>query len=122
MGKRTDITGKLVRDKIPDIIRASGRIARVSKLDEATYRLALYDKLLEEADELPYTTTADDLVEEAADVLEVLLHIVGLHDRSLDDIVRVANQKRDQRGGFEDRIWLKVDSPDNRQCATAGER
>ena len=44
--------GKLVRDKIPDIIRASGRTVGVRRLDEPTFRMALHDKLLQEAAEL----------------------------------------------------------------------
>ena len=41
--------GKLVRDKIPDIIRASGRTAEVRQLDDATYLAALHNRLAEEA-------------------------------------------------------------------------
>jgi hypothetical protein len=41
--------GKLVRDKIFDIIRASGRTAEVRQLDDATYLAALHNRLAEEA-------------------------------------------------------------------------
>ncbi len=44
--------GKLVRDRIPEIIRQSGRTSHVTTVDEQTYRKALHDKLLEEAAEL----------------------------------------------------------------------
>jgi hypothetical protein len=37
--------GKLVRDKIPDIINASGRAPEVRRLDECTYVQALHEKL-----------------------------------------------------------------------------
>ena len=83
--------GKLVRDKIPDIIRASGRTAEVRQLDERSYLAALRDKL----------------AEEAADVLEVLISIAALHRHTLDDIVRVASEKRSERGGFDEQLWLE---------------
>ena len=56
--------GKLVRDKIPDIIRASGRTPQVTTLTAGAYRRALHDKLREEVDELIATTATDALIEE----------------------------------------------------------
>jgi predicted house-cleaning noncanonical NTP pyrophosphatase (MazG superfamily) len=99
--------GKLVRDKIPDIIRASGRTAEVRQLDREAYLAALYDKLGEEAAELRGANTADKVVEEAADVLEVLIGLAALHGHTLDDILRVAFAKRTERGGFGERLWLE---------------
>jgi predicted house-cleaning noncanonical NTP pyrophosphatase (MazG superfamily) len=99
--------GKLVRDKIPDIIRASGRTAEVRQLDERSYLAALRDKLAEEAAELRGTNSAEDVLEEAADVLEVLISIAALHRHTLDDIVRVASEKRSERGGFDEQLWLE---------------
>ena len=98
---------KLVRDKIPDIIRVSGRTAEVRQLDERSYLAALHDKLAEEAAELRGTNSAEDVLEEAADVLEVLVSIAALHRHTLDDIVRVASEKRSERGGFDERLWLE---------------
>ena len=44
--------GKLVRDRIPAIIEASGRVATVRVLGDEDYDVALFDKLIEEVDEL----------------------------------------------------------------------
>src|SRR5262245_63287046 len=41
--------GKLVRDRIPEIIRSEGGSARTRALGDEAYRAALLDKLLEEA-------------------------------------------------------------------------
>lgn len=43
--------GKLVRDRIPDIIRANGEEPITYQADPAEYRRRLRDKLLEEVDE-----------------------------------------------------------------------
>jgi predicted house-cleaning noncanonical NTP pyrophosphatase (MazG superfamily) len=69
--------GKLVRDKIPDIIRTSGRTPHVTMLAASAYRTALYDKLREEVDELIAARTTDAIIEEAADLVEVLIAIGG---------------------------------------------
>lgn len=97
--------GKLVRDKVPDLIRESGRSSRVSSLSAPAYRRALIDKLREEVDELAAAQTTESL-EEAADVLEVLTAIALEHGAALATIVQIARVKRDERGGFDLRLWL----------------
>ncbi|KZS70225.1 phosphoribosyl-ATP pyrophosphohydrolase [Mycobacterium kansasii] len=98
--------GKLVRDKIPDIIRASGRIPRVTTLAEVPYRAALLDKLREEVDELIAAHGTDAVIEEAADILEVLVAIAGERGASVDTIADTAQRKRAEKGGFDMRLWL----------------
>ncbi|KUI17404.1 hypothetical protein AU191_08840 [Mycolicibacterium acapulense] len=97
--------GKLVRDRIPEIIEASGRTARVRMLQGDELFNALLAKLHEESDELR-TAPIDDRVEELADILEVVYALaayVGVDNASLR---RVADAKRKQRGGFTRGLWL----------------
>ncbi len=49
---RTIVYGKLVRDRIPEIIEAEGLTAKVRVLDEPELIPALTAKLVEEAEEL----------------------------------------------------------------------
>lgn len=95
--------GKLVRDGIPDIIRATGGQPVVRVADDDEYRALLRDKLLEEVDEF----LASGEPEELADVLEVLLALAaehGLTDGALEDLRR---DKHRDRGGFDARtVWL----------------
>ena len=98
--------GKLVRDKIPDIIRASGRTPHVTTLAAGAYRTALHDKLREEVDELIAATATHALIDEAADVLEVLTAIAAEHGVTLAGIVDAAQHKRAETGGFGVRLWL----------------
>jgi predicted house-cleaning noncanonical NTP pyrophosphatase (MazG superfamily) len=44
--------GKLVRDRIPDIIRARGAAPQTRVLDDSENLSSLFDKLLEEAQEM----------------------------------------------------------------------
>ena len=108
--------GKLVRDKIPDLIRSSGGIPQVKKLSAEHYREALLEKLHEEVAELSLEQTCEGVLQEAADVLEVLTAIAADHGATLDTIVAVARQKGEERGGFHMRLWLDgIDPPEGRR-------
>jgi predicted house-cleaning noncanonical NTP pyrophosphatase (MazG superfamily) len=107
LARGRDFVGKLVRDGIPSIIRSAGRVADVRALDTEDFRAALGDKLVEEVAELRAAGDADAVIEEAADVLEVLLAIVAEHGATLDGIVDIARRKRVERGGFAMRVWLE---------------
>lgn len=102
------LRGKLVRDKVPELIRESGRVPEVRVLDDAAYCRALHDKLLEEAAELRAAVTTDEVVAEIADVLEVLTAIAVLHSVSFGDLATEAERKHSERGGFAQRLWLSA--------------
>lgn len=96
--------GKLVRDRIPEIVAAEGGQQNVRVLNDDEYARALLDKLVEEANELRAVTDSATL-EEAADVYEVLLAILARHELDADDLPRAAASKRQERGGFDQRWW-----------------
>ena len=93
--------GKLVRDKIPEIIIADGKkpITRILNNDE--YLSELDKKLNEEIAEYH----EDKSIEELADVLEVMFAICEARGYSVEELMNVRNSKRDKRGGFEQRIF-----------------
>ena len=97
---------KLVRDRIPEIIQAEGRHPVTRILDEASYRQALLGKLLEEAEEAAGASTAD-LPGELADVLEVLRALAGAAGMSWEQLLALADDKRNHRGGFAGKIFLE---------------
>ena len=75
-------------------------------LDQAGYQAELRAKLVEEAEE---ARSAPDrqLRSELADVLEVLQALAAAHGMSWEDVVTEAVRKRDERGGFDQRIFLE---------------
>ncbi|MGU3435036.1 nucleoside triphosphate pyrophosphohydrolase [Actinomycetes bacterium M1A6_2h] len=97
--------GKLVRDLIPDIITASGRVPSTRILDPGQYRDALFDKLFEEASELREAAELEK-VEELADVYEVVRALAADLGITMSRLQDVAAQKRGSRGGFDRRVWL----------------
>ena len=57
------VYNKLVRDRIPDIIRADGHIPQCETLDTARYLDALELKLLEEAAEYRQTPCMEEMAD-----------------------------------------------------------
>ena len=95
------MTGKLVRDKIPAIILADGKKPMTRILDTEEYLEELDKKLNEEIAEYQ----ADKSIEEMADVLEVLFAICEARGHSVEELMEVRAAKREERGGFEERIF-----------------
>lgn len=93
--------GKLVRDKIPQIIMADGKKPITRILDDEEYLKELDKKLNEEIAEYQH----DKSMEEMADVLEVLFAICEARGHSVDELMKVREQKREKRGGFEQRVF-----------------
>ena len=101
------VFNKLVRDNIPDIIRNNGEEASIRILDDDEYKEELLKKLSEETSEVKNATSKDELLEELADVLEILKAIAELNNSSLENVMEIASEKRLKRGGFEKRIFLE---------------
>jgi len=94
--------GKLVRDKIPQIITDAGKKPITEILDQERYLEELDKKLEEEVAEYQ----ADKSIEEMADVLEVLFAICEARGYSVDELMRVREEKCEKRGGFKERVYL----------------
>ena len=103
--------GKLVRDGIPDIIRASGRDPEVRYLTGEALMDALGAKLVEEAQEAAEVIgSREQLVAELADVHEVLVALMAATGITTKEIELTAAAKVRQRGGFDDGAWLVTSS------------
>ena len=75
-------------------------------LDRAGYLAALRAKLLEEAEEA-WSAPDRQLRSELGDVLEVLRALATAHGMSWKDVEAEAARKRDERDGFDRRIFLE---------------
>ena len=96
---------KLVRDKIPKIIRNSGNRCEITTLDDAEYIKALKRKLVEEAQEVA-TASPEDLAQELADVMEVMEALMAAAGIEPGKVREIQKEKQSQRGGFDNRIKL----------------
>lgn len=95
---------KLVRDRIPEIISANGQRCMTRILTKEEYVERLDEKLAEELSE--YQESGE--VEELVDVIEIVRAIVGHRGMSWKDFELLRARKREERGGFGDRLLLQA--------------
>ena len=94
---------KLVRDRIPEIIEASGKTCVTETLSSDEYLRMLDAKLDEELAEYH----KDQNIEELADLLEVIRAAAVAHGWTLEELEHARAEKAAERGGFEKRVLLK---------------
>lgn len=97
---------KLVRDNIPQIIEASGKSYEVKILDDAAYEEALKAKLMEEMNEVQSAQSDEELIEELADLYEVLTSLIAAKGLSNEQFMNVVNSKNEKRGSFREKLFL----------------
>ena len=97
---------KLIRDNIPDIIISKQEKPVTRILSDEEYKKALEDKLYEEYEEV-ISAGGNDRCEELADMIEVIRSLAKLENKTLEDIIRLAEEKRADRGGFDNKIYLE---------------
>lgn len=94
---------KLVRDKIPEIIESQGKTCISQILSREEYLKMLDLKLSEELAEYQESKS----LEELADLLEVMEAVTIARGYTWEQLTAVKEEKRQKRGGFENRILLK---------------
>ena len=93
---------KLVRDRIPEIIEASGKTCVTEVLSNEEYLKMIDAKLDEELAEYH----KDQNIEELADLLEVIRAAAIARGYSLEELEKVRAEKAEKRGGFEKKLLL----------------
>lgn len=96
------VYNKLVRDRIPELIRAQGETPHVRILDDEEYTACLEQKLDEEVREFHQEKN----LEELADILEVVYELAENMGNTREDLDALYRKKHEARGGFRDRIFL----------------
>lgn len=100
--------GKLVRDKIPQIIRSKGLEPVICTASAEEYAARLQDKLREEVEEF---LASDNDPEELADILEVLYALAEQAGTDRQQLEKLRAAKVEERGGFADRIIWSGNRP-----------
>ncbi|PLR96802.1 nucleoside triphosphate pyrophosphohydrolase [Bacillus sp. T33-2] len=97
---------KIVRDKIPELLKKQGKSCEVQVLSDKEYILKLKEKLKEDTDQFLNAHESQN-IGEMADIIEVIYAIAehrGITEAEVDFTRQI---KRKQRGGFKKRILLK---------------
>lgn len=101
------IYDKLVRDNIPEIIKADNAVPYTRKLNDDEYWEYLLKKDSEELEEVKLSSSTEEIKKELADKLELIRAIAEFCGFTLEDVINEANIKREKRGGFQKRILLE---------------
>ena len=100
---------KLVRDKIPEIIREVGKQPFARKIQGDELRQAIAGKIIEEAYELFKALgrdNKDEVLKESADMLEIVVAALKFHGFTMDDLLSARNERAKQRGAFCKGLFL----------------
>ncbi len=101
------VYNKLIRDRIPEIIKKDGNTADIIILSDEAFKQAIKEKLIEEATEVLIADNRDELVNELADLQEVIDTIKQIYNISTLEVNTSQAIKALNRGKFEKRLYLK---------------
>ena len=93
---------KLIRDRIPKIIEAQGKISVTKTLSDEDYLTMVDAKLDEELAEYH----ADQNIEELADLLEVIYAAAEARGYTREQLEKVRSEKEAKRGAFRKKLLL----------------
>lgn len=99
---------KLVRDKIPEIIKADNEEPNVRILEAEEFKKELLKKLVEEAREaLEAGSDKKELQKEIGDILEVINYLIKEFGLDENEIEKVRQKRKESRGGFDRKLFLE---------------
>ena len=98
---RTFLQKKLWRDKMIDLVEKNhGSKVDWHILDDQEFNKEIRIKLLEEASEVASALSRTNLIEELADLYEVIDALISVNSITKEEIFAEQTRKRNERGGF----------------------
>lgn len=97
---------KLVRDKVPQIIKNNGKTPTTRILPKGEYIKEICNKTEEELNEYLEATTKEHKLEELSDLLELINALAEHEGTTLKEINNIRKKKAEERGSFSDRVFL----------------
>ncbi len=100
---------KLIRDKIPEIVKSKWEQISISIANQEEFRIKLFEKLIEESNEVIDAKTKSEIIEEMADLYEVIDSILENEKIDKSDVLKIQKEKKYKRWWFDKKILLKED-------------
>ena len=97
---------KLIRNKIPQIIKHTGKRPKTKIQTTDEYIKEICKKTEEELTEYLEATTKEHKLEELSDLLELINALAEHEGTTLEEINNIRKKKAEERGGFSDRVFL----------------
>ncbi|EOO40974.1 nucleoside triphosphate pyrophosphohydrolase [Bacillus mycoides] len=103
---------KLIRNKLPQIIKSNGKTPKIRILPEDEYIKEICKKTQEELTEYLEADTKEHKLEELSDLLELINALAEYEGTTLKEINNIRKKKAKERGGFQNRVFL-IEVTDN---------
>lgn len=97
---------KLVRDRLPDIIRSEGWDIKQQVLSPTAFKKALRKKILEEVEEFLETKDRVQALAELADVQEVIEALVRSEGYTMSELLQAQRDKKKWVGAYEKKVKI----------------
>ncbi|MGH0430620.1 nucleoside triphosphate pyrophosphohydrolase [Bacillus hominis] len=97
---------KLIRNKIPQIIKTNGKTPTTRILPEDEYIKEICKKTEEELTECLEAKTKSHKLEELSDLLELINSLAEYEGTTLEEINEIRKKKAEERGNFSNRVFL----------------
>jgi predicted house-cleaning noncanonical NTP pyrophosphatase (MazG superfamily) len=97
---------KLVRDRIPEIIKATGKTFTTRILSDEEYLTEFKKKSFEELEKYHDAETRENAIDELADLMEIVHAFAIACDTTLDQIEVIRREKAEKRGSFDKKVFL----------------
>ena len=102
------IYNKLVRDNIPEIIKADNSEPTIRILNDEEFIVELFKKIQEEYEELAQAKGNKlEMEKEIGDIYEVIDAIIDYYNLNKEAIIKLKQERKIKRGGFNKRIFLE---------------
>ena len=106
---RTFLQKKLWRDKMIDLVEQNhGSKVNWRILDDQEFNQQIRIKLLEETEEIVAAPSRNELIEELADLYEVIDALISANSITKEEISTEQTRKRNERGGFMGRKFVET--------------
>ncbi len=114
----TFICNKLARDKTLETMEKTGITTTHRILNTKEFLVALQQKLIEEAQEIIEAHDRKNIIQEIADVFEVIDAFKKVYKITNEEIIMAKEEIYQERGGFDNKIFLeKISMEDNNSWA-----
>jgi predicted house-cleaning noncanonical NTP pyrophosphatase (MazG superfamily) len=97
---------KLIRDRIPEIIKEAGWSPTIRILKKSEFLSAIKKKISEEAGELIRAKDKKGITDEIIDIQELLDVLASELKLTKTEFRKLQSAKRKKRGGFKKRLFL----------------
>lgn len=112
---------KLCRDKVPEIIRGKGFECDVREVDDVEYKHEIVRKILEEATGVVNHGNRSGLLKELADLIITIEATKKVFDITPEEIDAAVESSIEEKGGYEDRLFLTWSSDTSYTSRDQGE-